>query len=332
MQALLLTGPSTTSDRTEIAEVPDPSPGPGEVTIDVTHAGVNFKDIMQRRGDPEWVTTWPVIPGMEVAGTIRDLGEGVDGLDRGQRVCAFAGVAGLAEVAKVRADLTVPVPDGVSMGLAAATPVVLTTAWLLLSQAGRLAPGETLLVHSAGGGVGTALARLAPSLGVGRLIGTVSNPDRVDGVLSAGYDACVVRDDTMVTTVRDIVREGVDVILDPLGASGVQRDIDMAALGGRIILFGNASGGSHDLPPLYALMGANVSIGGMSISALVARAPRRVADSMAEVLSMLEKESFSYPVSEIPLKDVPRVHEAIAHGRGAGKYVASVRRRSGDAG
>src|SRR4051794_34624813 len=277
---------------------------------------------MQRRGDPEWVSSWPLIPGMEVAGIVRHLGDGVESLVAGQRVCSYAGVGGLAEVAKVRADLTVPVPDGVPSQEAAAVPVVLTTALMLLTDAARLQGGETLVVQSAAGGVGTALARLAPLFGVAKLIGTAGHADRLPAVRDAGYDLALLRDADLVTRVRDAVPEGADVIFDPLGTSGLASDIAMAALGGRVVLFGNASGGSQALPSLYQLMADNVSIGGLAISGVIAKAPSRVANAMRQVVEMLEVGNLSYPVTEVSFADVPDVHQAIAEGRGAGKYVA----------
>jgi NADPH2:quinone reductase len=322
MRALMMTGPAATSDRTEIREAVEPRPGPGEISVEVAYAGINFKDVMQRRGDPEWVPGWPLVPGMEVAGTVRALGEGVDSLVPGQRVTAYAGTGGLAEVATVRADLAVPVPEGVALRDAAAVPVVLATALILLAGSVRAGQGETVLVHSAAGGVGTALARLAPLYGVGRLIGTAGHAGRARSIQEAGYGLAFARDDSLVGAVRAAVPAGVDVILDPLGTAALDDDLAMAAPGGRIVLFGNAAAGPQALPSLYQLMAANVSIGGMAIGALAAKAPGQVAGAMHRILELLQAGQLTYPVTEVPLPDVPAVHQALANGRGAGKYVA----------
>jgi NADPH:quinone reductase len=324
VQALVLTGPSSSSDHTEFREVEDPVPGPGEIIVEVTHAGVNFKDVMQRRGDREWASSWPLIPGMEVAGVVRRLGEGVRSLRVGERVCAYAGIGGLAEVAKVRADLTVPVPDGVGLREAAAVPVVLTTALLLLSDSARLAGGETVLVHSAGGGVGTALACLAPLYGVERLFGTAGHAARLAAVRDAGYERAFVRDADLISAVREESPNGVDVIFDPLGTGWLADNIAMLSLGGRIVLFGNASGGDQALPDLYRLMTANVSIGGMAISAVIEKTPSRVADAMGQILEMMELGHLTYAVTEVPFAEVPDVHQAMVEGSSTGKYVASM--------
>jgi NADPH2:quinone reductase len=177
MRTLTMTGPSQGVDGTGIREIGEPRPGPGEVTVDVAYAGINFLDVMVRRGDAGYSGTWPYAPGAEVSGTVREVGPGVDGLAVGQRVAAFTGSGGLAEVALARAERTVPLPDGVPSAVAAAAPLMLTTALLLLTDAARFRPGESVLVHSAGGGVGGALAQLVPALGGGLRIGTVGRPE-----------------------------------------------------------------------------------------------------------------------------------------------------------
>lgn len=324
MRALLLTGASSSADRTELREIDEPLPGPGEISVDVAYAGINFKDVMQRRGNEGYVSGWPLVPGMEAAGVVRRVGEGVASLATGQRVTVFTNTGGLAGIATGRADLAVPVPDEVSLPEAAAVPIVLATAEILLGQAARVSAGETVLVHSAGGGMGTALARLAPRHGVGRLIGTASRPDRTGAILDSGYDLAFARDDKLVPLIREAVPDGVDVILDPRGTTGLPDDLSTAAFGGRIILFGNAGGGSQELPTLYQMLAANVSIGGMSISALAAKAPHRVAAAMRRVLELMAAGTLSFPVTEVPLTDVPAVHDALAEGRGSGKYVARI--------
>ncbi|MGW2651559.1 quinone oxidoreductase family protein [Streptomyces sp. NPDC001393] len=322
MRALVLTGPSMTADRTEICQVEEPQPKAGEISIDVAYAGINFKDLMQRRGDPEWVSSWPVTPGMEVSGRVRRVGDGVSGLVPGQRVTAFVGQGGLAEVATARVDLTVPVPDGVGLRVAAAVPIVLTTGVLLLADSARVVPGETVLVHSAAGGVGTAIARLAPLYGVARLIGTVSSAGRADSLRDAGYDAIVARDESLGDAVREVAPAGVDVVLNPLGPGAIEDDLAVTAVGGRIVLFGNAAGGTQDLPPFYRLIAANVALCGMGISGLTAKAPDRVTAAMRRVLELLDSGDLTYPVTEVPLAEVPGVHQAMADRRAVGKFVA----------
>lgn len=327
MRALVMTAPSDGPDRTDVEEIAEPRPGEGQVSIDVTYAGVNFMDVMARRGDPGYASSWPYVPGLEVAGTVRELGAGVSGLAVGQRVVAFTAGGGFAEVAIARAALTVPVPDETSLLTAAGTPMVFSTALLLLTDAARLASGESVLVHSAGGGVGSALAQLVPALGGGLLIGTVGRPDKIDTARQSGYDIAVARGADLVDSVHAATKgNGVDVVLDPLGTSLLDVDLEITAPGGRIVLFGNAGGGQPaPLPPLGKLIGGNVAIGGFSITSLSRSAPERVAAALRRVLDLISAGRLDVAVTAIgSLADVPAVHQLLADGRGSGKYVARV--------
>ncbi|MFF5208669.1 zinc-binding alcohol dehydrogenase family protein [Streptosporangium sp. NPDC000396] len=325
MRALVMTEPSQGSDRTEIREVDAPRPGAGEVTIDVAYAGINFLDVMVRRGDAGYAKAWPYVPGTEVAGTVREVGPGVTGLSAGQRVAAFTlGGGGLAEVARAQAALTVPIPDEVPSPVAAAAPLMLSTALLLLTDAARLRSGESVLVHSASGGVGSVLAQLVPVLGGGLRIGTVGRPEKVPSARDGGYDVAIARGDGLAEAVRAANGgEGVDVVLDPLGTSLLDVDLEVVAPGGRIVLFGNAGGGQPaPLPPVGQLTRGNIAIVGFSISGLSATAPRRVAAATRRVLDLVATGRLDVPLTEVgSLAEAPAVHQLLADGRGNGKYV-----------
>ena len=324
MHMLMMTGPSRGSDRTEVHEIEEPRPVPGEVTIDVAHAGINFVDVMARRGDAGYSSAWPYAPGVEVSGTVREVGPGVTGLAVGQRVAAYTAGGGLAEVTRARAEHTVPVPDQVPSAVAAAAPLMLTTALLLLCAAARFRPGETVLVHSASGGVGGAVAQLVPVLGGGLRIGTVGRPGKVASALKSGYDMAVVRREDLAEAVRAATRGGADIVLDPLGTTMLETDLALTAPGGRIVLFGNAGGGEQlPLPPAGRLIGGNLAISGFSISRLWATAPHRAAAGLRRVLDLIAEGQLHIAITEVgSLADVPAVHQLLAEGRGDGKYVA----------
>jgi NADPH2:quinone reductase len=328
VDALMMTGPSQGADRTGIHEIGTPRPGQGEVTIDVAYAGINFLDVMARRGDAGYVGAWPYAPGLEVSGTIREVGRDVTGLAVGRRVAAFTAGGGLADVVAVQAGFVVPVPDQVPSPVAAAAPLMLTTALLLLEDAAGFRPGRTVLVHSAGGGVGGAVAQLVPVLGGGLRIGTVGRPDKVASALGNGYDAALPRDENLAQAVRAATGDtGVDIVLDPLGTTMLETDLAVTAPGGRIVLFGNAGGGEQaPLPPAGRLIGGNLAIGGFSISRLWATAPRRAASGLRRVLDLLADGRLHLSITEVgSLADVPAVHQLLAEGRGAGKYVVHLR-------
>jgi NADPH2:quinone reductase len=328
MYALMMTGSSQGADRTEVREIEEPRPGPGEVTIDVAYAGINFLDVMARRGDPGYVADWPYAPGLEVSGTVRQVGPDVTGLAAGQTVAAFTAGGGLADVVVVRAEFVVPVPGQDPSPAAAAAPLMLTTALLLLQDAASFRPGDRVLVHSASGGVGSAVAQLVPLLGGGLRIGTVGHPGKVASALTGGYDVAVARGEDLAEAIREATDgSGADIVLDPLGTSMLETDLAVTAPGGRIVLFGNAGGGEQaPLPPAGRLIGGNLAIGGFSISRLWATAPHRASAGLQRVLGLVTEGRLDIAITEVSsLADVPAVHQMLAEGRGSGKYVARLR-------
>jgi NADPH2:quinone reductase len=326
MRALIITSPSDTGDTTEVREIPTPQPGRGEVTIDVEFAGINFIDVMARRGDVGYVFTWPFVPGLEVAGIVRDLGKGVQHISTGDRVAAFTGGGGLAEVAVARASLVAPVPDRVAAAVAAAAPLMLSSALMLLTDVGRVRPGERLLMHSASGGIGSAVAKLAALVGSGLRVGTVGRPDKIADAERIGWDVALARTAPLLPSLRSASPQGFDVILDPSGTDHLDIDLELVAPGGRIILFGNAAGvHPRPLPTLPTLIRGNAGIIGFSISGLAATAPHRVSSALSRVLELLAGDLFEFPVSHVQsLEAVPFTHQLLAEGRGVGKYVARV--------
>ncbi|CNF03747.1 NADPH quinone oxidoreductase FadB4 [Mycobacterium tuberculosis] len=327
MRTLMFSSPSPGADLTEVTEIPEPHPSPGEVTIEVVNAGINFLDVMARRGDPGYVAAWPYAPGKEVAGIVREVGDGVTDLRAGMKVAALtlAG-GGLAEIATAPAALTVPVPDRVPLPAAAAAPVMLSSALLLLTQAARFSAGESVLVHSASGGIGAAVAQLVPVLGGGLRVGTVGRPEKVAEARKAGYDIALARGADLADEVRKAAPGGVDIVLNPLGTSMVDVDLAVAAPGARIVLFGNAGGGQPaTLPPVQRLLSGNVAISGFSISGLSVSAPARVADALRRVLDLIATGRLDVDVTEIgPLTEVAGIQQLLADGRGVGKYVAKL--------
>ncbi|MEV7772577.1 zinc-binding dehydrogenase [Kitasatospora sp. NPDC086791] len=326
MRALVMTAPGG-AEHSQVRELGAPHPGPGEVAIDVAYAGLNFVDVMARRGDGGYTSEWPYRPGKEVSGTVREIGGGVTGLAVGDRVVAAPVGAGLAEVAVAEAALTVPLPDGVALREAAAVPLGLATAMLLLTDAGRFEAGDTVLVHSAGGGIGDAVARLVPLLGGGRLIGTVGRPEKATAATASGYDHAFARDEALSEAVRNATDgRGVDLVLDPLGTEALELDLAVAAPGARIVLFGNAGGGTvADLPPLGRLMAGNLTVTGFSHRGLAATAPDRLARAIRRVLGLLADGGLGLPVTELPdLAAVAAAHDAMEERRATGKYVVRV--------
>lgn len=327
MQALVFDHPAPDSSATRIEAINVPIPGVGQVSITVTYAGINFKDVMARRGDAGYAPVWPFVPGLEVAGTIREIGAGVTGLEPGQDVLALTNSGGLAQVALADAEVTVPVPAGIDLATAAAVPGAFTTAMLLLDRFARLRPQDIVLVHSAGGAVCRALAAIAHLQPGVRLIGVVGADSRKPAALRAGYEVALIRSPTLAADVRDhLGGRGVDVILDPQGTAWLDQDVQALEPGGRITVFGNAAGVAlGDPPPLPQLFTRNITVGGFSLAALSHTAPHFINAAMRSVLHHFEARNLTPDVTVLDgLAQAPAAQQALADGDAATKYVIHV--------
>jgi NADPH2:quinone reductase len=199
---------------------------------------------------------------------------------------------------------------------------MLTSAFLLVNDVTRAREGDVVLMHSAAGGIGSAVAQLVGGL----RIGTVGRAAKVPDALAAGWDVVLPRDDDTAVKVRAAAGRGVDVVLDPLGTSALELDLAVAAPGARIALFGNPAGGVPDpLPPLGRLIGGNVALAGFSISRLAATAPDRAATALRQVLDLLATGRLAPRITVVDrLEGVAAVHDRMAAGGGVGKSVVAV--------
>jgi NADPH:quinone reductase-like Zn-dependent oxidoreductase len=223
----------------EVQERPDPPLGAGQVRIDVAASGINFADVMARMGLYPDAPKTPCVVGYEVAGTILELGEGVHGLTPGQRVLAGTEFNGYASQVVVRAEDVVPLPDRLSFQQGAAIPVNYGTAWAGLIGYGNLQPGERVLIHSAGGGVGIAATQIARNVGAAQIVGTAS-PAKHDAIRAQGVTHPIDyrNDDFEKETMRLTDGEGVDLIIDALGPTSFRKDYRLLRPGGRMVMYG----------------------------------------------------------------------------------------------
>ena len=216
----------------QVQEQEDPVLGPGDVRIDVAAAGINFADVMARMGLYQDAPKTPCVVGYEVAGTILELGDGVEGLTPGQRVVAGTQFGGYASQVVVPAADVIPLPDGLSFEQGAAIPVNYGTAWAGLIGFGSLHPGERVLVHSAGGGVGIAATQIAKRTGA-EVYGTAS-PGKHARCEELGVDHAI--DYTKAGWERGLPQ--FDVILDAVGGKSFRTGYDLLRPGGRLVAFG----------------------------------------------------------------------------------------------
>lgn len=235
-------GPSVLQiDETEI-----PKPRRGEVVLRVEAAGVNFTDISHRRGSNlREPLTLPYTPGVEAAGTVTEIGDGVTNISVGERIIAvvpFGG--GYAEYIATTAAGAIPIPPGLTSIQAAALPVQGLTAYHITSTFGHLQPGERILVQAAAGGVGTLAVQLARIFGAAQIIAAASSPSKLALAKSLGADATVdyTRSDWETQVLKATDGRGVDLILDMIGGPQFSRNFSCLAPLGRIVMFGAASG------------------------------------------------------------------------------------------
>src|SRR5277367_1958860 len=224
----------------ELAELPTPQPGPDETLIKVTRAGLNFADTHTRTNSYVQKATLPLVPGGEVAGVREDTGE---------RVVALVGSGGYAEYALAPKDLAFPIPDGLDDGTALAMIVQGTTAWHLYRTAGRVADGESVVVHGAAGGVGSIAVQLGHAMGAGRVIATASNEDKRALVLELGADVAVDPAADGLTERLLEANDGrpVDVIFEMSGGEVFDASYQALAPFGRIVAYGIATNEANDV-------------------------------------------------------------------------------------
>jgi NADPH:quinone reductase-like Zn-dependent oxidoreductase len=218
-----------------VQEQPDPQVGPGEVRVQVAAAGINFADVMARMGLYADAPKTPCVVGYEVAGTILEVGEGVHGLTPGERVLAGTQFGGYASQVVAGAGDVVALPDELSFEQGAAIPVNYGTAWAGLIGYGNLQPGERVLIHSAGGGVGIAATQIAKRVGV-EVYGTAS-PGKHARIAELGVDHAV--DYTKPGWERGLPK--FDVIMDAIGGASFRRSYNLLRPGGRLVVFGASS-------------------------------------------------------------------------------------------
>jgi putative PIG3 family NAD(P)H quinone oxidoreductase len=224
-------------------ERPVPAIGPGDVLVKVGAAGVNRPDVLQRQGrypPPPGITD---IPGLEVAGTIEAVGSSVTSWQPGDRVCALVSGGGYAEFCAVPAPQCLPAPRGMDVTHAAAIPETTFTVWTNVFERGRLTKGETILVHGGSSGIGTTAIQLAHAAGA-HVYATAGSGEKCAACESLGAQKAInYRQTDFVAAIKDLTNgRGVDVVLDMVAGDYVQRNIEVLAMNGRLVMIGRQGG------------------------------------------------------------------------------------------
>ncbi|MEM1334297.1 MAG: NADPH:quinone oxidoreductase family protein [Actinomycetota bacterium] len=280
-------------DQLSIVEEEPPSPGPGEVLVDVEAVGLAFPDVLQCRGQYQIKTGPGHVPGGETCGTISALGDGVEGVEIGQRVAFLGG--GLAEQVVVPAIAAFPVPDGVSPEAAAALPINYCTTWFALHDRARLQEGETILITGAAGGTGTAAIQLAKAAGA-RTIAVAGGPTKCDLVREIGADVVIDHRETpdFVDAVREASGGGVDVAYDPVGGDTFHQVRRCMAWDGRLLVIGFVAG-IPEMATNHILL-KNYSVMGVHWGASLMKFPDSLREQMTTLLDMTAEGSVDPPL------------------------------------
>ncbi len=304
-----------------ITEVPTPVPGPGDVVIDIHVAGVSYPDLLHTRGLHQDRPDLPFIPGWEVAGVVHaDAG----GFRAGERVAAITLLGGFAEQVAARAATVFRLPDSLSLDVAAALPLNYLTAVFGLLHRGGLVRGDTVLVHGASGGVGSAACQVATGRGC-RVIAVSSTPERAEAALRLGATDAVLADGFKDAVTRLTNGRGVDIVFDPVGGDRFTDSLRCLAPDGRLLVVGFTGG---DIPTVKVnrLLLSNTGVLGVNISSTLRRTPEVAQRLWDELVPLIDDGAVAPLIAhERPLDEAVDALLALDQRRVIGKELLRVR-------
>ncbi|MCA8883394.1 MAG: NADPH:quinone oxidoreductase family protein [Rhodobacteraceae bacterium] len=299
-----------------------PPPGPGEVRLQVAACGLNFADLLMIKGQYQEKPPLPITLGMEFAGTVTELGAGVDGLRTGMRVAIYAGFGGLAEEAVVPADRCVPLPDTMSFTDAAAFQIAYGTSHVALRDRARLQPGETVVVMGAAGGVGLTAVEIAHKMGA-RVIACARGADKLEIARKVGADELV---DISDPDLRDRLKAlgGVDVVYDAVGDPMFTAALRACRPGARVLVIGFAAGEVPQIPANYLLV-KNITVHGLNWGGYLKFDPTVLTGSMTELFGWYAQGGLTPHISHtLPLARADEGLELLRSRQSTGKVVITI--------
>lgn len=304
-----------------VEEVPEPTPGPEDVLVEVHSVGISFPDLLLSKGEYQLKPELPFTLGVDFAGTVVSGGP----FEPGQRVAGVNGYGGAAELVANPAMFTFALPDHVSFDEGAALPMNYLTAQFALAERGGLRAGETVLVHGAAGGVGTASIQVAKGYGA-RTIAVVSSEEKGGVARAAGADEVVLLDGFKDAVMELTAGAGVDVVVDVVGGSVFTDSLRSLAARGRLLVVGFAAGQGIPEVKVNRLLLNNVDVRGVGWGAYAMLRPGYMQQQWAELLPMLESGVVKPPIgTTYDLADVARALVDMDERRTLGKSVLRVR-------
>jgi NADPH2:quinone reductase len=319
VQVVRLDGPSAVT----VAEVDDPKPQDGQVLIEVHAAGIAYPDVLLTRGQYQLKPDPPFTPGSEVAGVVLEAPDGAT-VKAGDRVAAFPGFGGFAELAVADARAVFRLPDTVTFAAGAALPMNYLTMHFALTRRGRLRAGETVLVHGAGGGIGTATVQLASALGA-RVIAVVSSDTKAEAARAAGA-AEVVRAEGFRTAVAELTQgRGVDMIVDPVGGDRFTDSLRSLATEGRLLVIG-FTGGEIPTVKVNRLLLNNIEVVGVGWGAFFLPRMEYLQEQWADIEPLLASGRLDPPIGgSYPLEQASAALAELDERRATGKLILTPR-------
>ncbi len=299
-----------------------PSPGEGEVLVEVKSAGVNYADTMRRRDQYVESQDLPFTPGSEIAGTVAEVGDGVEDVNVGDRVVTLLGTGGYAEYVVAPARNLIPIPDKLDFDEAAAIPLQGLTAYHVLETSGQLKEGESVLVHAAAGGVGYLAVQIARLMGASPIIATASTQEKLDLAKNLGADVLInYTEEDWPEKVREATEnKGADVILEMVGGDFPQKNLKCLNAFGRMVVFGAASGDRGNLVP-SELMKKNHVVAGFYLPNIMSR-PKLFAPSLEKILGWISSGDLALTIgARYPLDQAQEAHNALEGRKTTGKIV-----------
>jgi NADPH2:quinone reductase len=308
-------------------EVPSPPMREGAVRIAVHAAGINFADLLLIAGQYQEKPAFPFTPGMEVAGTVAEVGSGVSGLRTGDRVMGLCGTGGYAEEIVMDAGRVYRIPDKMDFASAAGFPVTYGTSYGAFDWRAHLKAGEWLLVHGAAGGAGLTAVEIGKVIGA-KVIASAGSAEKLEVARQYGAEHLI---DYSREDIRERVKaitggRGVDVVYDPVGGEAFEASLRSIAWGGRILIIGFASGRIPQIPANIALV-KNIDVIGFYWGSYQARKPELLRDSYATLLRWFEEGKLRPHVSaQVKLDDAAKALDLLRQRKSTGKVVLTMGR------